>query len=577
MFLDRTPKQAPQNGAGPQMLGRPVLPCPVPRVRLQSPRASQRGQALTEFCVAAAFVLVPLFLMIPLLGKYIDMKASTIQAARYASWERTVWYGSSEWGGAQKSDQQIAAEVNHRFFSQPSNAADPALKSTDKLPGSSATSKDLWHDHAGATMLSAYSAAGSRGETPGTVNEVLDLVRSAVNVVAGLLGANFKLDMDSMYTSTVTLKAQNTTAVQQATGAETSGFKAPEFSMRHVMVANGWSANGPQFVTQQIHALAPLTALSNENAPAPLKGLNYAVNRVQDAVGTFVEELNTDSLKLGGVVNPDAVPRDRLVGGSVVPPVDKPPRKEPPPHDGDPIDPNDPVTAAKTFQKAVEKFHRDLDANHQKIQSCKAAREAEHRRNYVYDLVCYTDANKVTVAQCTPVYIHTMTKVLRLPPGGLGKSYTPVSDADVNCHSELDKNIAALQEQLNSDTLQRPIKESDRQLSKDPSLKDDAQFMKERANALAQISKMQARIDILKLEKRIQDLGEPLEGNPDPDPITRRRDLNEAVANLNRLKKLLEDVTNAEKNYENKPNLKNNARLRDARKALAQHQGRPYQ
>jgi hypothetical protein len=79
------------------------------------------------------------------------------------------------------------------------------------------------------------------------------------------------------------------------------------------------------------------------------------------------------------------------------------------------------------------------------------------------------------------------------------------------------------------------------------------------------------------LEKRIQDLEEPLQGNPDPDPITRRRDLNEAVANLNQLKKLLADVTNAEKNYENKQNLKNMATLREARKALAQYQGRPYQ
>ena len=574
MFLDRIDKQASQRGAGPQVLGRPVLPCPVPRVRRLSPRASQRGQALTEFCVAAAFVLVPLFLMIPLLGKYIDMKASTIQAARYASWERTVWYGSPEWWVGQKSDQQIAAEVNHRFFSQPSNAADPALKSTDKNSGSLTASKDLWRDHTGATMLSAYSAAGSRGETPGTVNEVLDLVRSAVNLVAGLLGANFKLDMDSMYTSTVTLKAQNTTAVQQATGAETSGFKAPQFTIRHVMVANGWSANGPQFVTQQIHALAPLTALSNDKAPGPLKALNKVVKEVQKVVGTFVEELEPDSLRLGGVVNPDAVPRDRLVGGSVVTVKDKPPVYGPPSDDGHG---DDDVKDAKIFEQAVLKLNDDIIGNDQKIKSCKAAREAEHRRNYVYDDVCYTDNTKLTVASCTLANSFTKTKVLRLPPGGLGTSYTPVSDADVHCHSELDRNIASLQKQLNSDELQTPITVSDRQLSEKPSLKDDEMFMQERAKALAQISKLQARIDILKLEKRIQDLEEPLQGNPDPDPITRRRDLNEAVANLNQLKKLLADVTNAEKNYENKQNLKNMATLREARKALAQYQGRPYQ
>ena len=42
----------------------------------------QAGQAMTEFSIAATFVLIPLFLMIPLLGKFLDMKASTIPAAR---------------------------------------------------------------------------------------------------------------------------------------------------------------------------------------------------------------------------------------------------------------------------------------------------------------------------------------------------------------------------------------------------------------------------------------------------------------------------------------------------------------
>lgn len=50
---------------------------------------------MTEFNVTAVFLLVPLFIMIPLLGKYIDMKHASVQAARYMAWERTVWFEPS--------------------------------------------------------------------------------------------------------------------------------------------------------------------------------------------------------------------------------------------------------------------------------------------------------------------------------------------------------------------------------------------------------------------------------------------------------------------------------------------------
>ena len=62
----------------------------------------QNGQAMTEMVIASSFVLVPLFLLIPLLGKYIDLNQSTIQATRYEAWEYTVWY----------NDENTEAPVN---------------------------------------------------------------------------------------------------------------------------------------------------------------------------------------------------------------------------------------------------------------------------------------------------------------------------------------------------------------------------------------------------------------------------------------------------------------------------------
>ena len=83
----------------------------------------QAGQAITEFNVTAAFVLVPLFIMIPLIGKHIDMKHSSVQAARYMAWERTVWFedstkpkGSTK--AQVKSQKQLVKETRERFFGE---------------------------------------------------------------------------------------------------------------------------------------------------------------------------------------------------------------------------------------------------------------------------------------------------------------------------------------------------------------------------------------------------------------------------------------------------------------------------
>lgn len=52
-------------------------------------RNSQRGQALVE-TVVAALVLVPLFLLTPIIAKYIHAKQLAQQAVRSAAWEGTV-------------------------------------------------------------------------------------------------------------------------------------------------------------------------------------------------------------------------------------------------------------------------------------------------------------------------------------------------------------------------------------------------------------------------------------------------------------------------------------------------------
>lgn len=55
-------------------------------------RYPQSGQAMTEFVIVSAAVLVPLIVMVSLLGKWIHSGFSADLAARYLNWEHTVWF-----------------------------------------------------------------------------------------------------------------------------------------------------------------------------------------------------------------------------------------------------------------------------------------------------------------------------------------------------------------------------------------------------------------------------------------------------------------------------------------------------
>jgi hypothetical protein len=266
------------------------------------------GQALVEFLITATLVLIPMFLVIPLLGKYMDMKATAIQAARYAAWERTVWFGHADWAAGQKTDLQIQHEVQWRFFS---NNATAKLQASDGgATGWAGGPKALWRDRAGYPMLVNYDSdvtqSRVRGETPGLINDILDPVVSAISTVGSILGAAFVLDMDSLYTATVNVQTVQTVPIKQVLNAgAATGAVAPMFSERNVLIANGWSANGAAQVKAQTEGLTPTSFFQR----SPLSDILTIIQWVSIA---FAPELNPNHLKLGGEIKPDIVPDDRL-------------------------------------------------------------------------------------------------------------------------------------------------------------------------------------------------------------------------------------------------------------------------
>jgi hypothetical protein len=79
-----------------------------------------KGHALFELAIIGSLLLVPLFLALPLLVKFAEVKQKNLQALRYVAWERTVWLEKAPFlstSSASKDSAVLQAEIAQRIFS----------------------------------------------------------------------------------------------------------------------------------------------------------------------------------------------------------------------------------------------------------------------------------------------------------------------------------------------------------------------------------------------------------------------------------------------------------------------------
>ncbi|HEU4458274.1 MAG TPA: hypothetical protein VFR90_04060 [Methylibium sp.] len=109
-----------------------------------------RGQATSEFLVAC-LVIVPLLLLVPMVGKYIDLTHAAELASRYVAFEGTVHLpGSAQW----KSDATLSADVRRRFFSESSSQ----IRTGEAAIDIAEQRNVLWTSPWGRTMLPERSS-----------------------------------------------------------------------------------------------------------------------------------------------------------------------------------------------------------------------------------------------------------------------------------------------------------------------------------------------------------------------------------------------------------------------------------
>ncbi|SHH24920.1 TadE/TadG family type IV pilus assembly protein [Massilia sp. CF038] len=258
--------------------------------------AAQRGQAMVEMAAIAGLVVL-IFLGIWYLGKFHDIQATTIQAARYAAWERTVRPTSF-------SDRALEEQMRARLFSW----NDQAYRSNDRVAtnGNWGQQNDVWRDHADDERLIdrprdvtvSTSNNAIPGRLAGGATKFITGVSSGVGAVTngeglppgGMMGSQVSVRLQNLSKMPAPMNALNLTLSETST-----------------VVADSWDASGQRQVAMRTRSFSAAGVLSN--LTTVLRPATAVLSAIEPAFRDFHP----------GEICPDVVPVDRVQGGRVLP------------------------------------------------------------------------------------------------------------------------------------------------------------------------------------------------------------------------------------------------------------------
>lgn len=294
------------------------------------------GQAMSEFLVAAAFVVVPLFILVPVVGKYIDMKLATVEAARYGAWEYTVNYSSHselssgfrEAGQPVKTRAQVAREAERRFYSDTSLVIDSAK---DRAGFQSKDAKPLWRYHNGLPMYKPSGKSTVKIDGPLDTPDTTGFMRSLVRGFGGLaeffgglfekigVDANFDaIDSRGKYTASVSMPVQPAPLHRGLSASDQKPLFGETLNLQMQakagVLGQSWSAGGKSHTVYRSGGLIPTPVLGKayETFAGPVFGVLSKI----PVLNTSVKEFAPDSLIFGYPTNDpqvmDEVPTGKL-------------------------------------------------------------------------------------------------------------------------------------------------------------------------------------------------------------------------------------------------------------------------
>lgn len=276
-------------------------------------RQRSQGQALVEFIIGAMLFLVPLFLAVIVIGKLSNVRHTANMSARYATWERTVWYddAGTRFGAVNGANHKSAAQINNEIAvrlinNRQGNAT--TIRSTDANATSFANGTDpLWRDNSGTRYLDNYQQlATSVTRTTPTTNIAGSAVGAigALPIPVGVTGSlTPQLPNDTLALAEVTISriGANSRSLQRLwprTGVWGSQWNGFDFRANGGIVSNTWYANGSEATRQLASDMVPTA-----KGMGGFLSTTFTVTKQAWEVGAGPDI---------GRIAPDVVPQDRL-------------------------------------------------------------------------------------------------------------------------------------------------------------------------------------------------------------------------------------------------------------------------
>ncbi|AKJ31671.1 hypothetical protein [Caldimonas brevitalea] len=258
-------------------------------------RRAQRGQALTEFLVVA-LALVPLFLLVPMIAKYQDIRHSAQLASRYAAFDAMARNDAvSSW----KPSHQLADEVRRRFFSHP----DAPIKTHDVAGDFKAHQNPFWRDPGGGALVRRFADVSIGFGSDNSANQIAGF-ESASDGMPYTLREPLGLPARGVYTVNVSVVLANLPADVRSL----QPFDGLDLSLRRAtsVLLDPWVAQGPTQVEARIGGDPRIYPVATLREPADF--VDAAVSVIEAPGGLRGPRLG--QLEFWR----DVVPDDRLEG-----------------------------------------------------------------------------------------------------------------------------------------------------------------------------------------------------------------------------------------------------------------------
>lgn len=251
-------------------------------------KAAMRGQALTEFLVVS-LALIPLFLLLPVIGKYQDIGHSIQMASRYAAFDAVL---RNDVSNSHKSPAQLRNEVRQRYFG-------PAQGRITSGAEPGAGLKKHWNDPFGNALIrNRDDIAVSFGASHG--GRHADGYARAGDTRLFPLASLAGLSSNGIYRANVAVRLANLPEGIRSI----EPFDRLNLTIeRHASVLpDAWTAASPAQAEQRFGRLAPINAVMPESAIA------LAIK--------YVDLGKVEAPRFGNLAAwRDVVPQDRLKGG----------------------------------------------------------------------------------------------------------------------------------------------------------------------------------------------------------------------------------------------------------------------